>query len=55
MQKLYKATVVISPVDTDWFYKINKYGLCVNNRNLNAIIADPDVPKDVKKQIQNIF
>ncbi len=26
-----KTTLVISPIDIKWFYKINKTGLCINS------------------------
>ena len=55
MKGCIKQTVVISPIDIDWFYKINKDGLCINRDDLHMIIDDPSMPKDVKKQIQNIF
>ena len=49
MKGCIKQTVVISPIDIDGFYKINKDGLCINNSNLLMIRADPDIFKDVKK------
>jgi hypothetical protein len=55
MKGCIKQTVVISPIDIDWFYKIKKDGLCINRDDLHMIIDDPNMPKDVKKQIQNIF
>jgi hypothetical protein len=55
MKGCIKQTVVISPIDIDWFYKIKKDGLCINADDLHMIIDDPNMPKDVKKQIQNIF
>lgn len=55
MKGCIKQTVVISPIDIDWFYKINKDGLCINRDDLHMIIDDPNMPKDVKKQIQNVF
>jgi hypothetical protein len=50
-----KSTVVISPIDIKWFYKINKQGLCINRIDLHKIIEDPNMPRDVKKQITKIF
>jgi hypothetical protein len=50
-----KSTVVISPIDIKWFYKISKEGLCINRKDLHKIIEDPNMPKDVKKQITKIF
>jgi hypothetical protein len=55
MKGCIKQTVVISPIDIEWFYKINKDGLCIDKENLHMIIDDSNMPKDVKKQIQNIF
>jgi len=50
-----KSTLVISPIDIKWFYKINERGLCINRTELYKIIEDPNMPKDVKKQIQKVF
>lgn len=50
-----KQTVILSTSDIKWFYKINKNGLCINRTDLHMIIEDPNMPKDVKKQIQKIF
>jgi len=55
MKGCIKQTVVISPIDIDWFYKINKDGLCIDKRDLHMVIDDPNMPKNVKKQIQKIF
>ena len=50
-----KSTVVISPIDIKWFYKINKLGLCIDRKDLHKIIEDPNMPKDVKRQITKVF
>ena len=50
-----KSTIVISPIDIKWFYKINKEGLCIDRSDLYMIIDDPNMPNDVKKQIGKIF
>ena len=50
-----KKTYMLSPDDIKWFYKINKKGLCITRTDLHKIIEDPNMPKDVKKQIQKIF
>ena len=50
-----KPTVVISPIDIRWFYKIRETGLCINRKDLHKIIEDPNMPKDVKKEITKIF
>jgi hypothetical protein len=55
MKGCIKQTVVISPIEINWFYKINKDGLCINRDDLHMIIDDPNMPKDVKKQIQKVF
>jgi ABC-type molybdenum transport system ATPase subunit/photorepair protein PhrA len=31
-----KTTLVLSPIDIKWFYKINKTGLCINNMGQNS-------------------
>jgi ABC-type dipeptide/oligopeptide/nickel transport system ATPase component len=52
-----KATLIISPIDIKWFYKIQEKGLCIHRKDLYKIIEDPNMPKDVKKQIKffNIY
>jgi len=55
MQGCNKNTTVISPLDIDWFYKINKNGLCIRRNDLHKIMEDPNMPRDVKKQIGKIF
>jgi len=50
-----KSTVVISPIDIKWFYKISSLGLCIDRKDLRKIIEDPNMPKDVKEQIASIF
>lgn len=44
-----------NPINIDWFYKINKIGLCIHKNDLHKIIEDPNMPKQVKKQIGKIF
>ena len=44
-----RTTVIISPTDIKWFYKINELGLCINRKDLHMIIEDQNMPKDVKK------
>jgi hypothetical protein len=50
-----KTTLVISPIDINWFYKISKAGLCTNRSELHKIIEDPNMPNNVKRQIQEVF
>ena len=50
-----KSTIVISSIDIKWFYKINKLGLCIDRNDLYKIIEDPNMPKEVKKQITKVF
>ena len=38
MKGCIKQTVVISPIDINWFYKINKDGLCIDKKDLHMII-----------------
>jgi len=55
MTECTKSTVVISPIDIKWFYKISSLGLCIDRKDLRKIIEDPNMPKDVKKQIASVF
>jgi hypothetical protein len=50
-----KTTVAISPIDIEWFYKISNTGLCINRSELHKIIKDPNMPNNVKRQIQEVF
>ena len=50
-----KTTLVLSPIDIKWFYKINKTGLCINKNEIYKITEDPNMPNSVKEQIQKIF
>jgi len=50
-----KQIDMLSPDDIKWFYKINKNGLCITRTDLHMIIEDPNMPNDVKKQVQKIF
>ena len=46
---------VISEREIDWFYKINPSGLAINEKDLNQIIKDKNMPEEVKKAIGEIF
>jgi hypothetical protein len=35
-----KATVVISPIDIKWFYKISKLGLCIDRKDLHKMLKN---------------
>ncbi len=50
-----RPTVIISPIDIQWFYKINESGLCINRKDLHMILKDQNMPKDAKKTILKIF
>jgi hypothetical protein len=55
MKECRKPTVIISPIDIEWFYKINDSGLCINRKDLEMIIKDRNMPREVKKIILRIF
>ena len=55
MKDCARPTAIISPVDIEWFYKINASGLCIKRDDLHMIIEDQNMPKDVKKVILRIF
>ena len=50
-----KPVSLVSSIDIDWFYKINKEGLCIDRKDLNKILDDPNMPKEVKQKISKIF
>jgi hypothetical protein len=55
MKECRKPTLIISPIDIEWFYKINDSGLCINRKDLEMIIKDRNMPREVKKIILRIF
>jgi hypothetical protein len=55
MKDCRKPTLIISPIDIEWFYKINDSGLCINRKDLEMIIKDRNMPREVKKIILRIF
>ena len=50
-----KAIIIISPLDIDWFYKINPHGLCIERKELHKIAEDPNIPKDAKNKVKEVF
>jgi hypothetical protein len=50
-----RSTLIVDLMDITWFYKISETGLCINKSEIHKIIEDPNMPKDVKKQIQKVF
>jgi hypothetical protein len=46
---------VISEKEIDWFYKINPTGLAINEKDLNMIIKDKNMPEEVKDAIKALF
>ncbi|MGC2386240.1 MAG: hypothetical protein WA460_04100 [Nitrososphaeraceae archaeon] len=50
-----RSTLIVDPIDIKWFYKISETGLCINKNEIHKIIEDPNMPKDVKKQIRKVF
>jgi hypothetical protein len=45
----------ISDADIEWFYKINPTGLAINEKDLNMIIKDKNMPEEVKNAIREAF
>jgi ABC-type dipeptide/oligopeptide/nickel transport system ATPase component len=50
-----RSTVMISLIDIKWFYKISKKGLSIDRKDLHMIIEDPNMSREVKKEITKIF
>jgi len=50
-----KSTLIISPIDIKWFYRVSETGLCINRNDLHKIIGDSNIPPEVKKEITKIF
>ena len=45
----------ISDMDIEWFYKISPTGLAINEKDLNMILSDKNMPEDVKKSLMEVF
>ena len=45
-----KSTVMISPINIKWFYKISKKGLSIDRKDLHKIIEDPICQEMLKKK-----
>lgn len=45
----------ISDRDIEWFYKISPDGLAMNEKDLHMMMEDKNMPKEVKKAIEEIF
>jgi hypothetical protein len=45
----------LEKVENIRFYKISEKGLSINRKDLNEIIEDPNMPRDVKREITKIF
>ena len=42
-------------MDIEWFYKINPTGLAINEKDLNMILSDRNMPEDLKKSLMEVF
>ena len=45
-----KSTVIISPIDIKWFYKISEKGLSIDRKDLHKIIEDQICQAMLKKK-----
>lgn len=45
----------VSERDIEWFYRVNPDGLAMNEKDLNMMMEDKNMPKEVKKAIEEIF
>jgi hypothetical protein len=50
-----KPVDVISETDVEWFYKISSEGLAINETDLGKILADRNMPEDVKNIVRDTF
>jgi len=46
---------IISEIDIEWFYKISPAGLAINKNDLDKILKDKNMPKDVKGLVREAF
>ena len=42
-------------MDIECFYKISPAGLAINEKDLNMILNDKNMPEDVKKSVMEVF
>lgn len=50
-----KLIETISDKDIEWLYKINPNGLAMNEKDLNLILEDKNMPKEVNEAIKEVF
>jgi hypothetical protein len=39
-----RSTLIINPIDIEWFYKISKTGLCINSVQQNSRLSIECIP-----------
>ena len=45
----------ISDRDIEWLYKINPNGLAMNEKDLDMILEDKNMSKEVKEALKEVF
>lgn len=50
-----KPIEIISEQDIEWLYKINPSGLAMNEKDLNKILEDKNMPNEVKEAVKQVF
>lgn len=45
----------VSDIEIEWFYKISPNGLAIPEKDLDMILKDRNMPKDVKKAVKEII
>jgi hypothetical protein len=46
---------VVSEIDIEWFYRISPEGLAINESDLGKILADRNMPNEVKNAVKETF
>ena len=45
----------ISDRDIEWLYKIDPNGLAMNEKDLDMLLEDKNMPKEVKEAVKEVF
>lgn len=50
-----KPIDVVSKINIEWFYRISPEGLAINEADMDKILEDRSMPKEVKEMVKKTF
>lgn len=50
-----KPIDIISDKNIEWLYKISPNGLAMNEKDLNRLLEDKNMPNEVKETVREVF